>query len=1015
MSSPPSELKPSQFVRAGAGAGKTYSLTHEVLDYAKTFRLKEDRDPKVIVTTFTRKATQELKERLLILALEEYPDLVNFVNSKSKLHVSTIHGVTDLFLKRYGIILGLDPNYKIMGGLESDRFIKSLVSQKYMGRAELQSLLEIYNFSTLIDLFKKSAVYFLEDPSARFCTPEDFEKLLNQDLLQFKTCLLEFSRDVRECSPNEKWIDFVAQLEDSLHLLEKGPKGLQEFLQVFADLKKPRKGKSDSPELQVLSDFFTKDLKAKRVKKLSEPEYTKEFWDFSADVYRDFESLSRDVCQDLLATKLKQGKIDIHDLELLTAKLLNEEPSTGRAFSHEWDYWLVDEFQDTSPFQLKILEQLIGDRPKYMVGDPQQSIYLFRGARSRVFFETQEEVKSQGGSLDFKKLNRRSHPETLHFINDLFTSFGDQFAAMDPHLEGRSVDSTKKVAEIWCINDKDEVDLGIDKEAHSLVYSIEQLLKKEPNIALDRICVLARKNSTLTRIAQVLSEFNYPFHIHSSSAFFERREILDCIALLRFILNPHDNKNFISLCRSPWFRIEDDILATITRDSGFSHWENRIQAEGHPVIKTLENYLKRSRECGIVQCFEEALAESLMLDFHWHRDPSGRVEANIWKFIYLLQLEERKAGFNPFSFIDQLGKEIQIEESDGEGDAVAILEPNRINLMTVHASKGLEFDHIFIPEINKKPRTKTNLDFTYNEDNHLMSFRVPWGDEGANKGNLNEKLWLRHLNEEELLESQRVFYVACSRAVKSIHLFWEKEIEEGSWADQLPFDFLKEGRVQKDHYSYDVFKCHESPQAYSSGDGGFEKRDYFKPESLQEEDQSLSVSELLQSKKYFAKDSVLNWVDRSEKANRGTEIHQYLESLKYLEDSDIKHWPEDVQKAVEFVRNSKEPPLAEIIERGEVEFGFILNLDSSRIEGQIDLWGQLENGDYWLIDYKTGQAKYKSKAFDQMNIYALALRQLQGLKEDHPIHLAAVFPLEEKIFWEEAKTNSEIKVQFISG
>ena len=124
----------NQFVRAGAGAGKTYSRTHQVLDVALDLQEKNGRLPRMIVTTFTRKATQELKERLLLLALEEekYQGLVKFVNSPSLLHISTIHGVMDLFLKRYGLTIGLDPSYSLISESEAHRFAKKYI--KYAHR-----------------------------------------------------------------------------------------------------------------------------------------------------------------------------------------------------------------------------------------------------------------------------------------------------------------------------------------------------------------------------------------------------------------------------------------------------------------------------------------------------------------------------------------------------------------------------------------------------------------------------------------------------------------------------------------------------------------------------------------------------------------------------------------------------------------------------------------------------------------------------------------------------------------
>src|SRR5690606_25667646 len=82
--------------------------------------------------------------------------------------------------------------------------------------------------------------------------------------------------------------------------------------------------------------------------------------------------------------KARTGQMTMADLESVSGDAVAKQPHVARAFAAEWDYWLIDEFQDTSPFQISLLDALIGDRRRCVVGDPQQSIYLLRGARYEV-------------------------------------------------------------------------------------------------------------------------------------------------------------------------------------------------------------------------------------------------------------------------------------------------------------------------------------------------------------------------------------------------------------------------------------------------------------------------------------------------------------------------------------------------------------------------------------------------------------------------------------------------------
>jgi RecB family exonuclease len=156
-------------------------------------------------------------------------------------------------------------------------------------------------------------------------------------------------------------------------------------------------------------------------------------------------------------------------------------------------------------------------------------------------------------------------------------------------------------------------------------------------------------------------------------------------------------------------------------------------------------------------------------------------------------------------------------------------------------------------------------------------------------------------------------------------------------------------------------------------------------------------------------------------ASTGTAVHRLMELLKYppsraLLGRLIKKWfPEQedrILRAVEFVQSSTRPPLSEIIQNGEVEWGFAFVENGVLIEGQVDLWGRSDSGELWIIDYKTGSPENKDKAIDQMSLYALALRKGGIAKPDEKISLAAVFPFAEQIFVEPEPPRARLNVLF---
>ncbi|MCB0350293.1 MAG: UvrD-helicase domain-containing protein, partial [Bdellovibrionales bacterium] len=148
------ELK-NEIVRAGAGAGKTTKLTAKVLEVASLFFEQHKRAPKVVVTTFTRKATEELRERLVREACKlGKTELVDFVTSHGNLHISTIHGVLSLFLRRYGHIINFDTGFTILEPQAASRLSRKILRDLLIKNLEFEELLEHYTFDQLTQVIR---------------------------------------------------------------------------------------------------------------------------------------------------------------------------------------------------------------------------------------------------------------------------------------------------------------------------------------------------------------------------------------------------------------------------------------------------------------------------------------------------------------------------------------------------------------------------------------------------------------------------------------------------------------------------------------------------------------------------------------------------------------------------------------------------------------------------------------------------------------------------------------------
>lgn len=1077
MSSAASEhLKEHIIVRAGAGAGKTRRLTLQVIDIAKDFRAREGRWPRMVVTTFTRKATQELRERLMLKALEDEPELVDFINSRSYLVVSTIHGVLDIFLKRYGGEIGIDPGYAVMGKSEADRMARQCLRGILVAEPRFADLLEGYGFNRLVSLCRQYREAVEGVPEA---LPHDENSLSEIFALRSRNLARDaqlVADDIEAESDKDTWRALASSFRRWAAVLNGSDwESRRETLLVEIKATRAAPFSKKNPPVSEETNIATKAC-LERFKDLDADIYDPACWRETAAVYARFAELGREFSLRFLEEKKRRGSIEISDLEQLAMSCVRERPHTADAFALEWDYWLIDEYQDTSPFQVDLIRRLSGVSPNFIVGDPQQSIYLFRGARSEVFAAKESEVLAGGGSQDLLSRNYRSRPELLLFFNDVFGRFDPPFRPMEPNLaEGEAPNASRVVAKIVLAPEEGDTtsssrpststdselsaampssveaaqrDIGLavgdaDIEMRSLVRHVQELLRS--GARYDDICVLARTNQTLLAVAAWLDRYRLPTHVHAASGFYSRRETLDALALLKFLVNPHDDSNLVMLLRSPWFRVEDEVLTRVIRGARgdravlgqeSSHWDLLVREfdsgkdpdkANLQSVSRLRYWLGIRSEIGVGECFRRSLVDAGFVDLSHLHDVSGRRESNVWKLLAKLTAAESKPGFNYLDFIES--SEIDLRESTGaeESDAIAAVEPDRINLMTIHASKGLQFKHVCLPRMGQKPRLTTNLDFAFDEERKRWALRVPRGEAQEMTSSLAEKAWLESFRRQELREHARVLYVALTRAVESVFMSWTGAPEKESWAESLRLD-LAPGLHAASAYSYFVASDLGEPFPLETSEQGLVRprepwrkglvdgrRDGTQEDARAEAriQENVSVSQLLDRSVPLKKTwETMAIPTRLKLASQGTAVHRLMEALKSPVAGNIRElirrWfpdkEEQVAKAIDYVVGLQEPPLAELIRNGFVEWGFAFLESGIFVEGQIDLWGRVESdagGVIWVIDYKTGNPEGRAKAFEQLSLYALAIRKAGLVQGGDRVRLAAVYPFAECVYVED--------------
>lgn len=957
MQSTPSQLK-NTMVRAGAGAGKTHGLVEKVVEVFKSFR-NQGRSPRIILTTFTRKATQELKERLILRACtDKDAALLQFVSDPACLQISTIHGLLSMFLRQVGHLAGLDAGFQIVSEAEAMKQSRIALRQVMVENPRGLKWLETYGFERVLqmcNLFHEAAS---EMPTVRPGSLDDLESAFQIKANEWKQKLSLFASEVEQEIKEPSWLEFAA-------VMKSVAQSWNGDLSDLENLAKPRRSKKQADLehwhdradelIKPFKDFFKHDC------------WDRSLWPQMADSWREFQDIALEFRQKLTDLREGESRLRMSDLEYKSIEILRSKPFLGAVFADNWDYWMIDEYQDTSPLQVECLKALIGDRACYRVGDPQQSIYLFRGADVRVFEQAEDETRQQGGTMTELRRNYRSAPDLLLWINDFMSSVGPGFKPMEPKASP-SIDPARTCVQMFRTADT-------NTELNAVVSRVGHLLSEGSR--LEDICILGRTHRNLMEVSQRLKQFGYPTHVHSSRGFDSRREVQDAQALWKFLVNPHDNLNLLILFRSPWFYAADSQLTDWCSNRPQSLWR-KVSGEKHESVERLRQVRTRLSQIGLSRAFEEALLEAGCLDLSLVHDPAGRKESNLWKLIAKSRELEKQGDLSALSLLSEGAGDNPLDSA--EGDATSAQEPGCINLMTIHGSKGLEFTHVILPGLGEAPRTSVTPPFSAARG----VFAFPIWNEKSNAFTQSplDVVWNQEHAARELEEFDRWLYVALTRAKQTLTLTWSSP-SRTSWAGRSVWFANPPGLYGKEgQYAYQIAEEFAEPVVYSGQEANVPMVRGSWTHKMNKR-AAQSVTELVTASRNTeagrSRDSS-SWLKRIEAQSVGIRLHRALEGLKYGHPSDSVE--------LDFVLSIKNPPMRRLIQEGETEWGFQVQTPSGVIEGQIDLWGKCD-GKIFVIDYKSGSSDYKEEAFEQLSLYAWALRQFGHVE---PIDLVVIYP-----------------------
>jgi superfamily I DNA/RNA helicase len=415
--------------------------------------------------------------------------------------------------------------------------------------------------------------------------------------------------------------------------------------------------------------------------------------------------------------------VDFDDLLTLAEKLLRDFPDVASAWQARYDHIMVDEFQDTNKLQMDLLRRLTGPhRNICVVGDDDQSIYGFRGA----------EISN---ILEFER----------HFPNPTVVTLEENYRSTNPILNTANGvirnNRERRPKKLWSAREGAEpvrlIAMPGDKEEAEFIVEEIELLKGREQLQFDDFALLFRTNSQIRPFEENMRRRKIPYRIIGGRSFFDRREIKDALAWLHLMVNRSDDINLLRIINTPPRGIGESVIEAVLEASA---------ARKEPISTTLENegftasLSARSRSA--VASFTAFMREwqdrltgqypemsaylKALLDaieyIPWLKrqckDPEEEAQREKAIFELLESMKERNIR-SETDLIDFLAS-VGLDDDRDSGDELE--KQKGVSLITVHASKGLEFPVVYIPGFEEGifPHKRSADEGTKDEERRLL-------------------------------------------------------------------------------------------------------------------------------------------------------------------------------------------------------------------------------------------------------------------------------------------------------
>lgn len=791
-------IKSNVSLLAGAGSGKTYVLMKR---FVQILRADLSVNPtNIVAITFTRKAADEIKGRVRQAVSECVEQAQNdlerlrwqeHLQKVESAPISTIHSLCSRILRDNPVETQLDPEFTILEDFEAQDFFKETL-QQYLRKnikenAALRRLVQTYGVNSFVN-----QVTALGDKLSELVREDN----LAEPYLKAKEELPALQRKLFDA------VREVIEAREALGAKTKGRQTLTEAAGLLDEMQKQLLAPEPDCSLLDASGVVKVSGKALAAELTNLKNLRQELNHVllnakGCDLVQDWLAVLQEFYACLSARKQENNVLFNDDLDLLAIEHLQKNEALRQKYQERYKYIMVDEFQDTNERQRQLIYLLCGNKLDgknnlFIVGDVKQSIYRFRHADVSVFNKVKEDIAQNAGQNLGMKTNFRSTQSIVESCNTAFCQLMDlpEEEICLEHHEGANTGGAKVcLLQVPYKSKADELGAKEDKwqkEAEAIAAYLQQELPKvEPQLRPGASkAILLRAMTHCEILRQTLQGYGINCVVVKGKGFYEQQEVLDILNLLAALHNRYASLELAGALRSNYFGLDDATLTQlfwqtendkplwdVLQAVGSGELQLNLQPEQQALAMQAAERLRSLRQAAALMALPELFAQlwdELKPEFVLSQQENGPSKlANVKK---LRRLAQQYCQTKQASLAEWLQNVKDLRASSSKEPAATVQADDALQIMTIHNSKGLEFDLVILPQLDKSVKGDTaSIKYLPGKEGEqgLLGIKVPDKEMQLQNSGVYELAKARDSELEEA-ESRRLLYVAMTRAQKQL-------------------------------------------------------------------------------------------------------------------------------------------------------------------------------------------------------------------------------------------------------